>query len=253
VRERAPTRRLRGADPLTVEVELPALVQRPLHQLAGGTLADLLALCELEELAPAMKVRLRNYPERVNRALRDLPPGNPIAGILDELEPVEAEHVPATLRTALQGEAERRGGADGSAILELLGMWKDTDPSPFEFGSKRVATRKLAEGRRRKEKLGVRQAGVAEAPKPRKAAPKKSAAAGVDPEQAMWIRQTVHERLSATAGAGLLEPVLLAAVRHRARERFPSLVEPDIRKVLRQMSNQGEIRFSARRWLPVGL
>lgn len=252
MRERAPTRRLRGADPLTVEVELPALVALPIHQLAGGTLADLMALCERDDLAPGTSVRLRGYPDRVARSLKDLPGGNPIGAVLDELSTVEASHVPASLRHVLQVEADRRGSPDGDAIVSLLGSWSESEPEAFAFGERRVKTREVREGPRRKEKLGTRQAGVAEAPRREAPRPRNAPPQTANPQQTGWVRQTVLERLLKTAGAGLLEPVLLAAVRHRARERFPELTENDIRAVLRQMANQGEIRFSARRWLAAG-
>lgn len=248
----AQTRRLRGADPLTVEVEVPGLVNRPLSQVAAATLADLLALASHEGLKGKAAVRLRGYAERVARELHDVPSGAPLASWMDGFESLDPAEVPVALREIVAQEAARREGPEVARIRALLDVWGEVEPIEFVFGQPRVHARQLTEGRRRKEpvKGGQARASAAEPAAPRRAAatrapsPKPSS----DPARASWVRQLVLERLRNASGGGLLEPVLVAAVRHRSRDRYPELGDADVKEVLRGMSAQGEIKLSARRW-----
>ncbi len=249
MRPNAPTRRLRGADPLTVEVEVPGLVNRPFGQVAPGTLADLLSLSEMDGLPPGIAVRLRGYPERVERAVADIPSGAPFAEWLSGIEALEAANVPSRLRTIIEAEAGRRGGLDATAAEPLVASWSEVDPAEFAYGEARVQARQVREGSRRVEAVRGKQARPAsERPKSARAPRPRKEATPANPQQDAWIRQMVMERLRATAGAGLLEPVLLAALKHRSRDRFPNLSDHELRAALRSMASSGDIKLSARRW-----
>lgn len=248
---RVAVRRLRGADALTVEIETNTLATKPLGQLAVQNVADLFALHERDDLPGGLKVRLRGFPERLGRAIDDLPDGGVFDAFLDELGEVPAEHVPTTLRVVIAGQAENRGPKAVARVEALVASWDDTEPEAFDLAAPKRA-QQLPEGRRRKERLHKRAAGVADdTPKRTRspAAPRTPrAVVPSDPARDAWIRQMVNERLAQAVDQGLLEAVLLAGVVHRARDRYPDLSKTDVKGVLRELERQGLARHSAGRW-----
>ena len=241
-------KRLRGADPITLDVEAGSLSAKPLTQIHPANLADLFALHALDGLPASLDVRLRGFPDRIARAVADCPPGE-LHELLDGLDAVDPARVPPSLRVLLAAESQRRTGADKVRLTGLVGTWEGTEPEAFEIGASRVA-RQLPEGPRRKEPVRGKQARAAAAERPAGAPARAPRAAPVDadPQRTAWVRQVVIERL-ASASSGLLEPVLLASVRHRARGRHEDLTDKDILAVLRELERRGDLRLSARRWM----
>ena len=56
------------------------------------------------------------------------------------------------------------------------------------------------------------------------------------------------ERLGQAHESGLKEAVLIAGVRHRARETYPNVNPHEVTGVLKTLKEQGRVRYSAGRW-----
>ena len=245
---KVPERKLRGCDAITVEIELNMLATKPLSQLAPGNVADLIALESLEELAPNLRVRLKNFTERMVRSFQDLPSAD-FRGFVAALLELPAERVPERLRTVLASVAEdRRNDADAKAVSDAQLVWDEAPAEDFAFGGPSKIQQVVEAPRRRERASGAPKRSGAGRSSAGPRAPKKAKPSGPGSEAVLWVQQTVHQRLAGAGSAGLIEAVLLAGVVHRARNAFPKLQPADVRDVLRQMEGRGEVRSSAGRW-----
>lgn len=232
---------------MTVEIELNALSAKPIGQIACDNVADLFALEELDDLPTGLRVRLKGFRDRMGRAIRDLR-GAGFQAWLDALAEVPADRVPASLRDIVQAEADEPLRADGdrSRIAALGGAWAQVEPAPFTFAAPRKVQQLPVRGEPRERRARPTRApresgGTARVPTPR---PKPVG----DPDQSAWIRQVALERLSGAMDQGLLEAVLIAGIKHRARDRYPTLSDLEVRAELRAMDGAGLVTHSAGRW-----
>lgn len=268
MRRQVPSQKLRGVDQVTLEVQIGDLIAKPLGQVNIENIADLMALAELDTAPPTISRRLAGYAERIARAVTDLPNGQQFADFAEDLSGVAAARVPMSLRAALVEERGRpsRTAAEVELLDGLLASWEGEEAIPFLLSETAQVEVKVAPEARRREEArmrapaGARTAGsVTRTPAATGSTRKTGAKAKrtpkpkpvVDPARAAWIRQIVLERLSGRS-EGLQEAVLFAAIRHRAREKFPNLGVQEITKVLKEMSEQGTVRHSARRWSVAG-
>jgi hypothetical protein len=270
MRRQLPARTLRGSDALTLDIQMGDLVGKPLGQVALANVADLFALDEIEELPPRLRGKLRGYRDRMRRAIQDLPNGQSFQEFAEELSEVDAGRVPASLREAIAEEAERpsRTAAELKAVGDLVAGWSDNEPTPFDLSDQLAEVKRAPEARRREEARmrapsGARTGGsVTRTPTATTRGSGSSSSSGaakrtpkpkpqIDPAKVSWVEQVVLERLAGRS-QGLLETVLIAGLKHRARERFPDLTQQEITKILKGMSEKGTVRFSARRWSVAG-
>lgn len=245
MRRHVPARRLRGADPVGVEIEVNGLAAKPLGQIAPENVADLFAISAKEELPPGLRVRLRGVDERLTRQVEDLPNGTPFLEWIEGLSEVPAENVPFTLRAVVAAEIEapKRGIPERAAATELMERWSSVEPEPFAFALPKMIPKKMTAAAAPRE---------AQRPKERRAVearPERTRVVQeVDQDRVAWIRKIALERLLPASERGLLEVVLFAGLQHRARELYPDMSAIEIRKVLEVLAERGDVRFSAGRW-----
>ncbi len=240
MRSQVPVRPLRERDALTVEIEVQALAQKPLGQLAPQNVADLCALDEVAEIPHALRVRLKGFRDRMARAFGDILNGDPLNEEIEAFSRVPAEEVPYSLRSAWAEQVEnpKRTEADKAAVRDLVDGWNAVDPKPFEMAPPRKAAQ--VPGRAPAEPGRTKTPRAAATPPVHRPVPV------VDAARQSWIASIVVDRLFGTEG--LLEEVLLTTIRHRARERYPDLQAHEIKSVLRDLEGRNRIRSSAGRW-----
>jgi len=258
--------KLRGLDPVTLEVTITEALRRPMGQLDAAALVDLLALAEVDEPPPRLRRDLASFKERMEREITDLPDGHVWQEFVDELAKLEPERVSASLRSLLSevARAEGRVGNTAEALAPLEEAWDETPPAPFEIsGQKRrvekhevmnssqplmskrsigIASDKPKKKRRRR---GTGTGGGSGAPN-RRAVPKK---APIDTEKLDFLVQTCMERLSRYKERGLAEPVLVVGVRKKAEDTYPGTSGQDVQAALKHLEESGQVKRSAGRWM----
>ncbi|MFT4626176.1 MAG: hypothetical protein ACI8PZ_004851 [Myxococcota bacterium] len=202
---------------------------------------DLMALSELEEPPASIKADLEDFRRRVHREVRDIPNGPEWTKFMTELEAIDAKRIPLSFRQVLIAETEREG-RDIIALKETLEEWALEEPDSFVVGVIATPVARKAEQETRR----------ASAPKPKRSrsrvAPKVAVDSGIDPEKIEHVTEIILERLGSSSERGLAEKVLIAGIRHRAREEFPTLLPHEIMTVLRDLKESGRVRYSAGRW-----
>ncbi len=256
VRKGVSVQKIRGKDPMTLELLASELLGRAMGAIAPGNVADLMALSEAEDAPAALKAPLRRFTQRVQVELGDLPGGNPVVEFLKGLRAHGLENTPMSLRDLLAAEAERhsRSPGDRAAIQSFLDDVAEVHPVSFTVGSEGSSPRVQV--------VATRERTSPSSPRTRRAAGTGSSRAStgstarkkttstktVDPERQAWVRDTCLERLAATKGPGLRETVLIAGIKHRARERYPKLDATEVRSALKELANMGQAEVSAGRW-----
>jgi len=262
---------LRGEDPMTLEVFVGDLMRRSFGQVAPITVADLLALCEVETLPHSLKSRLRGYVERTTVAIRDLPKGTSFLQFMEGIQAQGVERVSQGLRDLLQAELDRgaRSGSDAEAIEALLSAGADVAPEPFTMSQGSVRVQKVAGKEYQGQKLRVsggrglmpadRGAKASGEKKPRAAkasgepkAPRAPKAPEVPEALMAQVRQIVYDRLAGKGSGGLSEAVLVAGTMHRCRGAWPNMTQRQVKLVLKSMAEAGQVRHSAGRWMMAG-
>ena len=166
------------------------------------------------------------------------------------LDDVEAARVPESFRISFGAEVERRGvGA------ERVDAWLD-EPNAFAFGDDIAKGRHIEAANGPVSIDGRRAMGRAsESEKPKRAknpaAPRRKAAVA-DPAKAAFVQQVALERLGAVGERGLIEAVLIAAIRARGKDDFSDLLPHEVTAVLRSLKDAGRVRYSAGRWMRAG-
>lgn len=245
MRRRVPVQNLRGSDLTLLEVQLQDLLRRPMGQIALANVLDVITLAETEGRPRSLERSLQLFVERIAANIADLPRGAPFEELLAELSEMEGDRVPHRFREILQQESER-SDRDGERIGELLEKWAEKEPRPFELGQQRAKVTRA---------VSVAQPAGDERPRRRVGSGSRPASTGRervvtedDRERQSWIAETVLERVAGAGERGLGEQVLIAGVRHRARERYPTITPSEITTVLKALKESGRVRYSAGRW-----
>ncbi|MBA2321401.1 MAG: hypothetical protein H0V89_09615 [Deltaproteobacteria bacterium] len=234
-----------------LEVQSQDLLRRPLAQIEPPNVLDLIALHELPESPKALKNALAAFVQRVSGEIVDIPGGKPWLDFLEEFAVINGKHVPETFRACIAREAERGEARAPERTRAVVAHWALEEPLPFLLGAANTrfvtvhhpppASSPNASSPRERAPRAERAA----------AAPKPKAATTDDSERRQWITDMVLERVAEAPEAGLSEPVLLAGVKHRAKDLFPTLVPADVLSVLRELKAAGRIRGSAGRWASI--
>lgn len=250
---RVPEQNLRGSDATLLDVQLQNLLRRPMGQLAILNVLDLLALSELEEAPKSIQTQLKGFVERTSTEVSELPP-NGFSDLLDEVAEVDAERVPTTFRDWLGRESDRPG-RDAGRIGELLQGWSDVEPEPFALGERAAKVeRGAAAGRRgaaKDSRARARSATRSASGRSRStSAPRRNVGTNTSPEKRAVIEKICMERLNRATDSGLSEMVLVAGVRHRAKdEGFEDVSPAEVTAALRGLKDTSRVRYSAGRWM----
>lgn len=213
-------------------------------QLAPVNFLDLIALAEAEGRPRSLERSLSTFVERIASSVLDLPVGPPWDEFLRELEDIPGHRVPHRFRRMLEAEAER-SDRQPDQVRALLSRWAEEEPQPFQLGQARAKVTRAMEA-----PPVAPETERARATRPRSAVqPRPARVVTVDDRERMdWVAETVLERVRGAGDKGLGEQVLVAGVRHRAREVYPTLTPGEITTVLRELKDSGRVRFSAGRW-----
>jgi len=237
---RAEFQQLRGSDPTRLEIQVQDLLRRPVGQLAPANLMDLLALAEHPEPPAAIQGDLAKFVVRVKKEVSDLPSGGSWDTFVKEISVLAPEDVPAGFRSMID-EQKMRDDRDSGQIDGLLEKWSGTEPVPFSVGEKAPEIVKAKATRA-----------------PRKTTRKASAGAGrarpsaiTDEDRIRLVTDLCMERLANASDSGLKELVLVAGVRHRAKEQYPNVTPNEVTSILKTLKATGRVRYSAGRWSSV--
>lgn len=249
-RRRHPLLKLRGTDPVMLEVQAQEMLRRPLAQLEPQNVLDLVALHELPDAPKSIAGALALQVSRMGAEINDIPNGRPWTEFLDEFDRFDGSQVPSTFRTWLRRESERGELRSPDRVHALLSKWDQVEPTPFELGKgmTRIHTT-VHEAPPPKARSAPRERGPAAERAP--AAPKAKPVSSEDTEKAAWITEVVLERIAGATESGLAEGVLIAGVKHRAKEIYPKLLPVEITTVLRQLKDANRLRYSAGRYMPL--
>jgi hypothetical protein len=249
LRRRTPLLTLRGLDPTMLEVQSQDLLRRPLAQIEPANVLDLVALHEQPEAPRTLRSALASFVQRVSGEIADIPGGKPWLDFLEEFAPIEGRQIPETFRGWIARESERGSERAPERTRAVLAEWATQQPEPFALGAAntRVVTVHHPPPAASSSAPRERAPRAERAP----AAPRPKAVSSEDTERRQWITELVLERVAEAPEAGLSEPVLLAGVKHRAKELFPTLVPADVLSVLRELKAAGRIRGSAGRWASI--
>ena len=245
---RVPVQDLRGSDVTLLEVQLPDMLRRPLSQLAPINVLDLVELAGTEARPKSLTRPLENFVQAIARQMADIPAGQPWDEFVAEFEAIGGDRVPRAFRTIWQDEAERRERA-GEPALSLLARWSEVEPEPFELNARTARVQRMEPMKRRKTETGgrSRSPGRSRSTGNSSASPGRSAPL-VDTERQSFIQDLVLEKLARASENGLGEAVLIAGLRHQAKERYPDLQASEVTAVLRALKDHGTVRNSAGRW-----
>jgi hypothetical protein len=241
---------LRSSDPVTLEIVVQEALRRPLVQLSAETIADMVALAEVESLPKALKRAFAGFADRTAPEIADLPSGEPIGEFLEELEAVDPAKVPRKLREVMAAEGQGlRLLVERERILNLVARWSDTPPEPVVLGQGRgpvIHRMRTAQAPvEPKAKPTPRGDRSDEPVKKAKPVPRPKL---VDEDRHKWITDLLLDRLADYLEQGLREDVLIAGVRHRARAEYPDITAPEITGILRELQDASRVRHAAGRW-----
>ncbi len=249
-RRRHPLLKLRGTDPVMLEVQAQEMLRRPLAQLEPQNVLDLVALHEHPDAPKSIAGALALQVTRMGGEINDIPNGKPWTEFLDEFDRFDGTQVPTTFRTWMKRESERGDARKPERIHSLLAKWEAAEPELFELGKgvTRIHTT-VHETPAAKPRSAPRERGPAAERAP--AAPRVKAVSSEDTEKAQWITDVVLERIAGATESGLAEGVLIAGVKHRAKEIYPKLLPVEITTVLRHLKEANRLRYSAGRYIPL--
>ena len=257
---RVPSLPLRGSDPTLLEVQLSELLRRPIGQIALVNVMDLIELANTPGRPRSLDRALHAFVDGVRRQVADIPKGRSWEDFLEDLNQLSGRQVPLAFRTMLAMEAEEPERA-GTRVRAMLERWEPEPPDAFSLNTTaaRIQRAEMVQPRApaSEPSSAPRERGEGRARTPREskpAAPKApGAAAGrakpvVDIDRRDFIVGQCLERLARTSDKGLAETVLVAGVRHAAREAYADLTPLDVTTVLKQLKESNRVRYSAGRW-----
>ena len=244
---------LRHCDPVTLDIQVQEPLRRPIVQLSAATIADMVALSEIESLSRLLRQRLVAFTERMSREVVDLPNGEPVESFLTELGELAPERVPTAVREAVAHEATRDSRADGvrAHASELVTRWSGTPPVAAAPGTSKPKIQRMTpieapEDKPKRTPAHMREE-VPREPTP-KAAPRVAPVKVVDEDRRKMLVELCLDRLTDYREQGLKEDVLVAGIRHRARTEYADVSPLEIVGVLKELQEVGRVRHSAGRW-----
>jgi hypothetical protein len=230
---------LRQSDPGTLEVLVAEVLRRPLTQIEPATLMDLLALAEVpDQIGGQLAKEFTVFRDQMFREIGDLPDGPVLADFCAELRTVEAGHIPKNIRSVFSDILpEVRTEEAVGGVEAFLAHVESSEPAAVSLPLKTEAlpdSKETGAGTPRKQVV--------------KAKPKRTRRSTiVDDRREAWIREDAIGRLKNWGSKGLKESIVVAGARHRSP--WKDLTEAEVLATLRKMKREGQVRFSAGRWM----
>ncbi len=231
---------LRLAEPTTLSVLTQDVLRLPVTQIEPSTLLDLLALAEVpDQLTSALSKELARFREQIYREIEDLPDGEPLAELANELSEISAEQAPQSLRDHLGGLVDEREHPEAVEALErLMAHWEGTEPKAIKLPEPSKAPRVESGSKAKVEKVAA---------KPKRAKRATTPAPLKDPRREEWVREDAMARLKNYGARGLKEAIVVAGCRHRSP--WKDMDKGEVLATLRKLKREGRLRFSAGRWM----
>lgn len=230
---------LRNADPGTLEVLVAEVLRRPLGQIETTTLMDLLALSEVpDQIGGQLSKEFTRFRDQMFREIGDLPDGPVLAEFCAEIRTVEATHIPKNVRSTfseLLPEVRTEEAVGG--VEALLAHVEGSEPSAVSLPLK---AEPLPESKQTGASTAQKTVVKAKLKRTRRSTI-------VDDRREAWIREDAVGRLKNWGSKGLKESIVVAGARHRSP--WKDLTEAEVLATLRKMKREGQVRFSAGRWM----
>jgi hypothetical protein len=257
---RVPVLPLRGSDLTLLEVQLPDLLRRPIGQIAPVNVMDLIELAATEGRPRKLDRGLQLFVDGVRRQVADIPKGRSWDEFLDALGELSGSQVPLRFRAMLEEEAESTE-RNAPKVHALLERWSSEPPEPFPLGLQRARIQRAEMVQPRapmpepstapRERGGRKASGESASRSGTRAASTPRAKPTIDIDRRDFVIDQCIERLARSSEKGLGEAVLVAGVRHAAREHYPDITPHEITTVLKQLKETSRVRYSAGRWMLV--
>lgn len=246
---------LRGKDPTTLEVILMDALMLNVSRISTTDLVDMFALAVSESIPKQLQRDLANFAKRIENEVADLPDNGQLRDIVIELQDMPAERVTERFRALLARESERETRSKPERVLlgSLVSSFEGNEPEPFPIGAGRPKITKTDHSQQRPSASRTSAPRGTRAGSGRKrssSAPTRTVNVNTvaDPEQTRWLRRTLLERLAGYSESGLSEVVLVAGVKHAARNDYPHMTPKEVTNVLKDLKESGQVRYSAGRW-----
>lgn len=244
---------------MTLEVVLLDALSLPFGQLAAASLCDMVALAEHPSPPKTLSRALAAFTKRMDSEIADLPDGEAVTDWATGLAALDGAKVPETVRSWVRREADRadRGPVDKKRLAGVLATWGDVSPEAFVIGAgkgpKVTKTAEVAPPPTRLPGRAERPERDREERAPRApASPKAPRVVAVkDPARQKWLESQILERLRSYRETGLAEAILVAGVRHGAKDLYSDLGPQDVMEALRALRDIGKVKHSAGRWSAV--
>jgi len=231
---------------MTIQVLAGDLLRVPLSGVDRRSLCDLVALSERTDLPVQLTRDLQRYREQMLREFNDLPDGDKLGLFLTELAEVDADRVPASLRTGVLARSEEHLLPRTMELFEgLVRHFDSLEPMDAESTDKPAVRVEQVQA---KKKPVARTEAKRSAPR-RRDEPRKPAKPKITPERAEWIRIDVLARLADYPNQGLKQAMLVAGARHRSP--WNDLKEAEVVIVLKSLESGNRVRKNGGRWIRV--
>jgi hypothetical protein len=252
------TLELRGCDTVLLEAQLPEILRRPMGQIAPVNVMDLVELAATDGRPKTTDRALQRFVAELPRQLADIPRGKSWETFLVDLEELPGDRVPHVYRRLVEAEAKTRTDT-WPRVEALLAQWASAEPAPFVMNARHVRVQRATMAEPKPEVSRAERATRApkeprepgtRAPKAPKEPKAERTAVVVDIERRDFVIQQALERLGrTTSDKGLLEAVLLAGIKHAAKDRYPDMIPGEILAILRQLKDHNRVKYSAGRWM----
>ena len=249
-----PTLELRGSDLTLLQVQLPDLLRRPIGQIAPANLMDLIELASTPGRPKEIDASLQRYVDGIARQVADIPHGRSWESYLEDLEELAPEAVPHRFRALLEAESVERPDTT-TRVRKILDRWATGEPQAFQIsvGKAKIQRAEMVQPRgpspepssAPRDRDGTR---TPRAPKGNKIPPVPKPKPIADLDRHQFVVSQALERLGRNPEKGLLETVLVAGVRHAAKERYPDMTPLEVITVLKALKESNRLRYSAGRW-----
>src|SRR5688500_2177005 len=219
-------------------------MRRPIGQIAPVNLMDLIELASTAGRPKEIDAALQRYVDGIARQVADIPHGRSWESYLEDLEELEPAAVPHRFRALLEAESADRPDTT-TRVRKILDRWATAGPEAFQIsvGKARIQRAELVQPRgpspepssAPRERDGTRTRGPSAKGDKAPAAPRSKPIADLDRHQ--FVVSQALERLGRNPEKGLAETVLVAGVRHAAKDRYPDMTPLEVVTVLKQLKD----------------
>lgn len=214
---------------------------------------DLIELSATDGRPRSLEHGLSGFVEGVARQVSDIPAGRSWDEFLEEVGALPGDRVPHRFREIISAQSERAERPD-APIEAVLTRWSEQEPTPFAMGL-RHARMQRAEAVKPRRPAGEPSSAPREGGRKRASGSQSGRTGGAprtahvkDIDRYEFVRDQCLERLGRVGDKGLGEVVLIAGVRHVAKDRYPDMLPIEVKGVLKDLMGRSLVRYSAGRW-----